>query len=610
MPSLLSAIHALHAGHLRIFGPVLFYDLVRQARNRRFVALRFLYALFLVSLLGAIWASLTKFGSAVPDNRGGASIAQSYFDYFMVVQFVVVVLLTPAYVAGAIADEKERGTLDFMLATDLGNREIVLSKLVSRLANLSLIVLTSLPIVAILQFLGGIDPNLVLAVFAVTVLTMISLACISILFSVLCQRSGQAVRWVYLLLVVFCLGPPAHRGAFSYWDAGSFITFLKQVRSAGGAGTLATSLPELVRNYAYFHGAVALSCTLLAVALLRRVARAQAVTKAVRVRTDMLIWSRPPIRAQALLWKELHCGGGRLPAWVAALWMAAKLVSTLVLAYIVVIGYWLPFYYGSGVYRADQHLAMNGFFSVANFIVGSLTIVAVALRASACISGERSKQTLDTLLTTPLSCAAIMRAKWVGCMLSIRVGLIWLAIIWLVGGVTGGLQPMALVMTMATWTICTAFAAVLGMWFSMVSRSWPRAAVGTILVLICINLAPMVAWWCFGERLGSVPTTRYIARSMAKGYVGQLSPMFLLLWLPLSRRPLDQTAGGLQLLDLSNYDFCGLMLVQWLFVTVFLYHLTLERFRRIANRLPRRKEKVLDVMAMDRASLFINGRHQ
>ena len=82
-------------------------------------------------------------------------LAESFFGSFMFIQLLAVSILTPAYVASSIADEKERKTLEFMLATDLRNREIVLSKLFSRLANLTLFILTGLPILSILQFLGG-----------------------------------------------------------------------------------------------------------------------------------------------------------------------------------------------------------------------------------------------------------------------------------------------------------------------------------------------------------------------------------------------------------------------------------------------------------------------
>src|SRR5262249_46391325 len=113
------------------------------------------------------------------------------------------VLLTPAYVAGSIAEEKERRTIEFILATDLRNREIVLSKLGSRLANLTLFLLTGLPILSFMQFLGGIDPNLVLAGFAVTGLTMLGIGGVGILYSTWLKRPRDAIALTYLFVIVY-----------------------------------------------------------------------------------------------------------------------------------------------------------------------------------------------------------------------------------------------------------------------------------------------------------------------------------------------------------------------------------------------------------------------
>src|SRR2546427_357840 len=78
--------------------------------------------------------------------------------------------------AGAIAEEKDRRTLDYLLASDLSNAEIVFGKLLSRLAYLALIMLTGLPFLSLLQLLGGVDPSLVVVGLVVTLMTMLSLA--------------------------------------------------------------------------------------------------------------------------------------------------------------------------------------------------------------------------------------------------------------------------------------------------------------------------------------------------------------------------------------------------------------------------------------------------
>src|SRR5205085_2154923 len=79
-----------------------------------------------------------------PQGREMAEFAEWFFYTVMVVQFAAVLFLTPAYTAGAVAEEKDRKTLEFLFATDLSNREIVLSKLASRIFTMALIVLTGL----------------------------------------------------------------------------------------------------------------------------------------------------------------------------------------------------------------------------------------------------------------------------------------------------------------------------------------------------------------------------------------------------------------------------------------------------------------------------------
>src|SRR5262249_42525836 len=120
----------LRRGWLKLFGPVLFFHLVPLARRRRDFLGRSLYALFLLLVPPQAALSARRTGSFT--TREAAQAAVTFFFTFMTVQVFVVALLTPAYVAGAVAEEKDRKTLEFLLATDLRNREIILSKLGAR----------------------------------------------------------------------------------------------------------------------------------------------------------------------------------------------------------------------------------------------------------------------------------------------------------------------------------------------------------------------------------------------------------------------------------------------------------------------------------------------
>src|SRR5204862_3873863 len=101
----------------------------------------------------------------------------------MAVQGAAVFALTPAYLAGAIAEEKERGTLELLFTTPLLNREIICGKLFGRLAHLGFILLFGLPIMALMQLWGGVDAGVLLAGFDVAGLALLSIGSISILCS-------------------------------------------------------------------------------------------------------------------------------------------------------------------------------------------------------------------------------------------------------------------------------------------------------------------------------------------------------------------------------------------------------------------------------------------
>src|SRR5262249_33690707 len=220
-------------------------------------------------------------------------------------QCAVVPLLVPALTGGGIAEEKESKTLEFLLATDLRNREIVLSKLAARLANVALVVLTGLPILSLIQFFGGIQPDLLLAGFAALGLTVLSLTCLGILFSVLMKRPRDAILVTYLTvaayLVLASLGfglpfwfpslntlpiwfgdaSPTVADVLGWLNAGNlFALVYKAGVAVWGNAALSAVLPGLLGEYFVFHALVAAACGVFAVLRLRTVALKQASGKA------------------------------------------------------------------------------------------------------------------------------------------------------------------------------------------------------------------------------------------------------------------------------------------------------------------------------------------
>jgi len=518
---LLLAAALLRRGWLKLFGPVLFYELVRIARRSRFVWIRFGYACLLFFFLSTTFSNALFFfsvGGTSPREQA-AYIAETYFQTFMYIQMIAVVVLTPAYVAGAIADEKEKRTIEFMFATDLRNREIVLSKLGARLANLTLFLLAGLPILSFVQFLGGVDPNLVLAGFLATAMTMLGLAGVSILFSAICRRARDAIALSYLAVLAY-LGmsfmsfllpmelvtlplwfgddPPTVGTLVMAFNAGNLFIGLGQI---AGAGTPAAIVPTLLRNYVIFQAVLTTACVVWATLRLRAIALQQQSEPRRRL-AGWLAWWRPEVSDASMYWKELFVEGGIRIGWLGYLIIGLVVLMTLFPGYMILYQYGadLLFHANANATGVLSHHAreINVWVRIAGTIVACLLLLSVAVRASTAIVGERERQTFDSLLTTPLESDTMLHAKWLGSVMTVRLGWVWLALIWLPALFIGGVHLVALPMFLAAWFIYAAFCAVLGLWFSMVCRTSLQATVSTVGVIVALTVAHWFIWMICG----------------------------------------------------------------------------------------------------------------
>jgi ABC-type transport system involved in multi-copper enzyme maturation permease subunit len=525
---LLSTAVFLRRGWVKLFGPVLFYDMIRAARRGRYFVMRFLYAGLLFFVLLAVFAN----------DRGTtfdqATAAEAFFTTFLAVQLIAVSVLTPAYVAGSVTEEKERKTLEYLLATDLRNREIVLSKLLSRLANLTLFLLTGLPILSMVQFLGGVDPTLVLIGFALTFLTMLGLGGLSILFSTLLRKSRDAISMTYLTGVAYLalsfwaftfllrFGPPDWASnrlvpGVASWTVGDLIAgFLQgnlgllyaEIQGRIWTGVDPEELWGMIRGYALFHGVLFVVGIAWAVARLRAVALKESQSPRNR-RRFLSVFRQPRVGSWPMVWKEVHIDGRFRLTWLG--WIMLLIVGAATLGpglfflqrvfYTLTtgapigthnMGFWED---GSDPWSGFQR-EVNIWVRLAGTGVASIALVAVAIRAAGSISGEREKQTLDGLLASPLDSGDIFFGKWVGSVLSVRWLWLWVFLIWGLGLALGGLSPAALPLLVFAWLAYAAVFAQVGLFFSTASRSSMRATVWTLLVLLGVCFGHFLPWMC------------------------------------------------------------------------------------------------------------------
>jgi len=86
-----------------------------------------------------------------------AQVGELLFGGIIWLEMLLVSLIAPALTAGAIAQEHEQQTFDFLALTRLSAANIVISKLLSSLSLLALVLLATLPVSALAFVFGGVS---------------------------------------------------------------------------------------------------------------------------------------------------------------------------------------------------------------------------------------------------------------------------------------------------------------------------------------------------------------------------------------------------------------------------------------------------------------------
>lgn len=271
-----------------VVGPLFFYDLVRLARRGRSTLLRCVYALALFGNLFIAYhnrfpghdllsAPFTPQNTVRPADL--SLLAEEFVYSILWLQTAAIFVLTPAYLAGALAEEKERRTLELLFTTHLSDREIVLGKLAARLAHLAGVLLAGVPLLVLTQLWGGVDIHLLTAAFVVSAFNLLSVGAISIFCSSVCPTVALGMLASYLLTgVLFFVCSICPFGAVAQ-PVGLFARITEQasfaVATASGAPILAppvgpsVELPVALALAVILHGLVAFFFAAAAVSNLR-----------------------------------------------------------------------------------------------------------------------------------------------------------------------------------------------------------------------------------------------------------------------------------------------------------------------------------------------------
>ena len=190
-PSIRRSLRGLFAG----LSAVGVKELRGRMRGRRaFVVL----TLYLVLLAGFAWMYELILEQEYNSGARGtaafasAAIGQELFAGLMMVVTLLVVLLAPAFTAGAISLEREKQTLDLLVTTPISSLSIVIGKLFSALTYVFILIGASVPLTAVVFVFGGVAPDDVIRGYIVLLATAIGLGSFGLLCSSIVKRTQAA----------------------------------------------------------------------------------------------------------------------------------------------------------------------------------------------------------------------------------------------------------------------------------------------------------------------------------------------------------------------------------------------------------------------------------
>lgn len=168
-----------------------------------------MWTLFSYLFAIGLFATATFFVMRIGSNGAGL-YTNDYNDVLFIVmsfaQLGLIAFMAPGLTAGVISGEREKQTLNLLLTTQQSSSAIIISKLISSLSFMLLIVFSTLPIYGIVFLYGGISPSQLIAVFGFFIFNMLVFGGFGIALSTLFKRTMLAVIVTYGIVLFMFAG--------------------------------------------------------------------------------------------------------------------------------------------------------------------------------------------------------------------------------------------------------------------------------------------------------------------------------------------------------------------------------------------------------------------
>ena len=395
-----------------------------QRTRDLWVRMGYLGALVLLMLIG-----LLQGGSALAGEVSLTELAKNGTKVFAIIsygQIILVCLLSPLFMAGAIGQERAGQTYNILLTTPLSNLQIVLGSLFGRLFFILALILAGLPLFAVLLIFGGVPVWSVVVSFTTAACTVFVVGTVAVTMSVFRAGGRKAVFCFVIVIAAYLIGAYLlDIGLFRKLGPPKTTTWLTALHpllvleASLNSANYRPSAPETLADSAgwvrFYLGrpfaAFATITTLISLVqivigalVLRRMGQGEWVfirwTKAqLRLPVESGGERRRPARdvwANPIAWREAATRGRGVAAFFAR--AGFTVIGILLGATLIFLHHidMLPKLPGA----SSAEVFQQALFAVLLIEVAIITLVALYMSAG-CVSREREDGTLDLLLTTP-----------------------------------------------------------------------------------------------------------------------------------------------------------------------------------------------------------------
>jgi hypothetical protein len=403
-----------------MLGPVFNREAVVVPKRAKTYLMRGVYvlALFLLLCTGYLVLDGARSLATASDS---ARFGGWMFTLLAPLQLLVLSSLAAVGAASSVAQEKDRRTLLLLLLTRLSGFEVVVGKLFATLLSPMSMLLCGLPLFLILPLLGGVSPQQVLGVFAVTAATVFLAGSVGTVVGMWREKTFQSIAMTVLLLlgivgigeVLAAVMPLSESTLLAISPPRALFAAASPLASISGATAMGVTLFVVVASI--------LSLAILLIGVLRvrvwnpsREVRLKApeaensedvetnvAPESWKVRAPRRVWDNP------ILWREVRTWAyGRKIVLI-------RVAFTLLFAVIAAAVY---FQIQSGVAMEPAGRIGRALPSVTIPVaaIGVISLVLVNALAVNAVTGERDGLALDLLLVTDLSPGEFVFGKLLG----------------------------------------------------------------------------------------------------------------------------------------------------------------------------------------------------